>query len=281
MFDFSSIVPYSQFNTWFHRCDENSLIAVTRSGDYICDIKETPSGAVIEKDDPANESVLADFEVFKNSRPEYILGKKIEITSDIESLIDTYEKLLIACALVKYMQAGKDIDKINYTRSVTWLRTTDFYSAPASTQYHESYAGGLLVHSLNVYNRILDLRSTRSFENTDLVSAALVALVHDWCKIGLYESYMRNVKNEDTGKWEQVTAYKHNQTGVPLGHGVTSMFLAGRLFNLSVEESLAIRWHQGRWNVCREEVNEFQKANEEYPLVHLLQFADQLAIVSY
>ena len=28
---------------------------------------------------------------------------------------------------------------------------SDFFSAPASTRYHGSYAGGLVEHSLNVY----------------------------------------------------------------------------------------------------------------------------------
>lgn len=32
---------------------------------------------------------------------------------------------------------------------------TDFYRAPASTQYHMAYEGGLLQHSLNVYDCLI------------------------------------------------------------------------------------------------------------------------------
>ena len=35
---------------------------------------------------------------------------------------------------------------------IKWLDTTDFKYAPASSQYHSSYRGGLLKHSLNRLN---------------------------------------------------------------------------------------------------------------------------------
>ena len=34
-----------------------------------------------------------------------------------------------------------------------WMETTDFFTAPASTRFHAAYEGGLLEHSLNVFNR--------------------------------------------------------------------------------------------------------------------------------
>ena len=35
-----------------------------------------------------------------------------------------------------------------------WLGSSDFYVAPASSRFHGSYAGGLLEHSLNVYDEL-------------------------------------------------------------------------------------------------------------------------------
>lgn len=32
-----------------------------------------------------------------------------------------------------------------------WLKSTDFFTAPASTRFHGVYPGGLVKHSLNVY----------------------------------------------------------------------------------------------------------------------------------
>lgn len=39
---------------------------------------------------------------------------------------------------------------------IEWLESTDFFTAPASTKYHGAYPGGLLQHSINVYNRLHD-----------------------------------------------------------------------------------------------------------------------------
>ena len=34
------------------------------------------------------------------------------------------------------------------------LLATDFFEAPASTKFHNSFAGGLVLHSLNVFQRM-------------------------------------------------------------------------------------------------------------------------------
>lgn len=190
------------------------------------------------------------------------------------NLMDEYETLMLNV----FEKKGAVDQGINI---VQWLRTTDFYSAPASTQFHEAYAGGLVHHTLKVVAEIIELCKLPKFASVDITSAVLAALCHDWCKINMYEAYQRNVKN-DEGKWEQVTAYRRNPQGVPLGHGTTSMFLLTRFSNkVTTDEALAIRWHMGRWYACDSELNELQSANENCPLVHLLQFADQLAITSY
>ena len=36
-----------------------------------------------------------------------------------------------------------------------FIRKSDFYTAPASTKYHSCHEGGLLEHSLNVYECLL------------------------------------------------------------------------------------------------------------------------------
>lgn len=212
------------------------------------------------------------------------VGKLVTIHNrTLEELIDEYERLLAGVFSVKYSDYADPDLVIKYTnKCLEWIRSTDFYRAPASTRYHESVVGGLLVHTLQVYNNIIALHHARQFESiTDIYSATLVALVHDWCKIDYYEAYEKNVKNESTNQWEKQIAFRVNQRGIPLGHGVTSMFLAEKFFRLTSEEALAIRWHMSRFRVCDDEINEMQQANEKCPLVHLLQFADQLAITEY
>lgn len=44
-----------------------------------------------------------------------------------------------------------------------WLKSTDFFTAPASTRFHGAYPGGLVKHSLNVYYALLgEFQSARS-----------------------------------------------------------------------------------------------------------------------
>lgn len=63
-----------------------------------------------------------------------------------------------------------------------------FYSAPASTRFHGSYPGGLLKHSLNVYDEAmmvleLQLRQRSGIEHLiPVCSIAIAALLHDVCK---------------------------------------------------------------------------------------------------
>lgn len=162
-----------------------------------------------------------------------------------------------------------------------WITQTDFFTAPASTRFHGSFPGGLVEHHLDVYNETVDLVKLDKFKNVNADSAYLCALVHDFCKIGMYDPYMRNVKNEETGQWEKVQAYKYDKPQYPFGHGVTSMYLANQFFRLTREEALAIRWHMGEYNCCENEMSDLQEARDRYPLVLLLQTADRFSITAY
>ena len=78
---------------------------------------------------------------------------------------------------------------------------SDFFTAPASTKYHGSYEGGLLEHSLNVYDCLVNyLERTRTKEvynmNYTDENIAIAALLHDLCKMNFYKTDFRNSKNE-------------------------------------------------------------------------------------
>ena len=272
---------YTDFHYWFlFQRKDNWSVYDTRE----CKMLDLDTIEDEEERAKVEEDIKADFERFKK-RPEFAVGRPtIAMAEETADPVEMYERLIIGLILQRFEMEHPLEDPDNFLPTVDklmeWLRQTDFYKAPASTQYHESHVGGLLEHTFKVLDRGLDLIDCGSFSAVNAMSFEICALTHDWCKIGLYEGYKRNVK-DDNGNWIQVDAFKREQRGVPLGHGVTSMFLAGKFFKLTVDEALAIRWHQGRWNCCDAEFNELQKANEEYPLVHLLQFADQLAIVKY
>lgn len=286
---------YNSFEFWFNRISGTywsvNSIAEDESGhpyisgySYRSDLDIVYDAQEGDIDNDVADRIKKDFIRFKTTRPEYLVGEEFCLEGLSHSdYVNLYESLLIGVAFIRAAKNGCDPDSAmpKLWPCIDWLRKSDFYEAPASTIYHESYRGGLLYHTLCVVTQIKDCRKINKFQNVPLENAVLVALIHDWCKIGLYESYTKNVKNDKTGQWEQVLAYKRTDPMIPLGHGVGSLFLARSFFKLSVEESLAIRWHMGEYNVAHNEMNELHAANEKYPLVQLLQFADRLSITKY
>ena len=51
-----------------------------------------------------------------------------------------------------------------------WLKRTDFFTAPASTKYHCACEGGLVMHSVSVFNTMMEKHydeETDSIESVD------------------------------------------------------------------------------------------------------------------
>ena len=275
MFDYNQLVTLQDLHTIFRKQPSGYYTAYdSETKNEVGVIKS--NGATFECD---NDDLFIQFKLWQVS-PMAKLGNPVDLSGlTVLDMIDLYEELLIGGLILARGSEAKA--RTNYRSVIDWLRSTDFYRAPASTKYHEPYVGGLLVHSLKVYNQAVQLMKLPSLSNVDVKDVVLASLMHDWCKIDFYESYTKNVKNEKTGQWEKQTAYMRNPKGVPLGHGVASMYLAGRCLNLNPELACAIRWHQGRWDCCEDELDTLQLANQRLPLVHLIQFADQLAVTDY
>ena len=159
-----------------------------------------------------------------------------------------------------------------------WLATTDFFTAPASTRFHLSEPGGLCLHSLHVHDRMVQLAGLLPDPSPERVlSARLVALLHDVCKTNFYAVEMRNRKNPDTGRWEQYPFYVVYDK-YPFGHGEKSAFLVDRFVRLTVAEALAIRWHMGGFDdAARGGSYAAGTAFDACPMGLLLHIADMLA----
>ena len=176
------------------------------------------------------------------------------------------------------------IYKENITREgsdklLEFLEKSDFFTAPASTRYHGAYEGGLLRHSLNVYECLREYLARERVQqryglNASEESAAIVALLHDICKVNFYTVSTRNAKNDQTGQWEKVPYYTINDT-LPYGHGEKSVYMISGFMRLTREEAMAIRWHMGFSGI--EDKNTIGKALEMYPLAFALSVADMEA----
>lgn len=176
------------------------------------------------------------------------------------------------------------IYKENITREgsdklLEFLENSDFFSAPASTRFHGAYEGGLLRHSMNVYECLVAyLERPRVKEQYKLEvsaeSAAIAALLHDICKVNFYTISYRNSKNEKTGQWEKLPYYTIHDT-LPYGHGEKSVYMISGFMKLTRDEAMAIRWHMGFSGI--EDKGTIGAALEQYPLAFALSVADMEA----
>lgn len=149
---------------------------------------------------------------------------------------------------------------------INWLEKSDFFIAPASARYHSNFEGGLCQHCLNVFYSLDALCNTFATESRyeepedgkegaeipipkySRDSIIIVGLLHDLSKANFYETYNRNVKNEETGKWESVTEYRtidaHDRF-IFGNHEETAEFMVRSFIPLTLEESVAILHHMG------------------------------------
>jgi len=155
---------------------------------------------------------------------------------------------------------------------------SDFFTAPASTRFHGSYPGGLVEHSINVYECLKDYLSrqrTKELYNMDFSdeTIAIVSLLHDICKVNIYKPGTRNVKDEN-GVWKQVPTYTFDDK-MPYGHGEKSVYIINGYMRLTRDEAFAIRFHMGFTGV--EDVGTVSNAFEMFPLAFATATADMEA----
>ncbi len=152
----------------------------------------------------------------------------------------------------------ENIQRDGSEKLLKWLCDSDFFTAPASSKFHNAEKGGLCDHSLNVYDR------------------AIAALLHDLCKVDYYQVSLRNVKNE-LGMWEQVPYYTVDEK-LPYGHGEKSVYMISGFMRLTREEAMAINWHMGGFDK-RVVGGDFSlsKAFSQFPFATLIHIADIMA----
>lgn len=179
----------------------------------------------------------------------------------------------------KFIKAyTENITRPGADKLLAWIESSDFFAAPASTRFHLSSPGGLLEHSLHVFERMKAICAneatiTPGFNEPSMETITVCGLLHDICKANFYAVEMRNRKN-DQGRWEQYPFYVVDDK-LPYGHGEKSVYIISGFMRLSREEAMAIRWHMGfADNDFRGGGYSVGNAFEMFPLAVLLHIAD-------
>ena len=155
--------------------------------------------------------------------------------------------------------------------------STDFFTAPASTRFHNNFSGGLAQHCLNVYENFKSLLEIKGIEMSE-DSIIICALLHDLCKCNTYVVETRNRKN-DQGQWEKYNIWATNKdVDIPLPHSSRSIAIIRKFIKLSIKEELTIFYHMGPYGGEDYEYrNMLKAANEKYPQTVLFYVADTIA----
>lgn len=163
------------------------------------------------------------------------------------------------------------------------LTDMGFFEAPASSQGHGAYAGGLVEHSLGVYDMAMEIREATLKRRPDLAKyltpekIAISALLHDVCKADRYRLTRRKRRNE-VGLYEEQEVYEVHDEMFPCGHGEKSVIQLLRSgLDLDDDEVYAIRWHMGPWNMGKEDEKYYRQASKQTPLQAVIHTADTLA----
>ena len=172
----------------------------------------------------------------------------------------------------KFLELLKTVNREGINDLIEFIQKTDFFKAPASTRFHGDHEGGLLEHSLKVYEILNEkLKHTPIEMNIPDDTIKIAALLHDICKVNFYKVSYRNAKNE-LGVWEKVPYYTIEDT-IPYGHGEKSVMMITEYMKLTVEEKYAIRWHMGL-SEPKEQYTTIGNAFTRYPLALMLFEAD-------
>jgi len=196
--------------------------------------------------------------------------------------------------ITRFEELAANVHRDGMDKLMNYVRTSDFFTAPASTRFHLSCEGGLLQHSLNVYDCLMAKKNNPVWrpvlEEVGEESLTVMALFHDICKTRFYVQGTRNQKTYDEDKvaaaeswqvkhdalgdfiWETVLSYDV-EDGMPLGHGEKSVMILDKYIDLTKAETYAIRWHMG-YTEDQSQYRYLDKAMEKYPIVLALHEAD-------
>lgn len=186
-------------------------------------------------------------------------------------------------ARARFEKILRDTGRENIEYVIEDLDAWGFFTAPASAKGHGAYPGGLLEHSLNVYDAAVEARKAMIALRPDLEdelkpeSIAVAALLHDVCKADLYRLVKKKRRNE-VGQYEEFEQYEIHDENFPVGHGEKSVILLLQSgLDLKDDEICAIRWHMGPWNMSGDDEKFYRQAGKATSLQPLIHAADTLA----
>ena len=170
---------------------------------------------------------------------------------------------------LKFIELLSELN-IDLTALTEYLNKVDYFNKPASYQYFKAYPGGLCQYALDLFYELAQLVNAYCPGRYTKEDVIKVALFRDFYRAEMCEVYQKNQKNEVSGQWESVSAYRTTENRRPFGEiGFSSYMAAKDFIPFTTEQTEAIiHSHPGDYNV------DIHLIKREYPLVALTCMAD-------
>ena len=143
----------------------------------------------------------------------------------------------------------------------------DFFMKPYSIYPDGAYAGALCEHNLKLYDEltnICNIFAPGQYTDQDIIVVSLFSELYK-CEL-----YSKNVKNEDTGKWEAVLAYRNKEVRPTFGDiGLSSYMILKHFLDLTDDQAVAIIYS------TTDTFMDSYLVKKCYPLVNLVQMAQK------
>ena len=182
----------------------------------------------------------------------------------------------------RFIELLKDTGRKGIDSLIEEMEQGGFFDAPCSGQHHLAKEGGLLEHSLNVFECMDNLAcavESDSFAGVPSNSIIICSLLHDLGKMGDYgkpnyvPNMIRSKKKNEHGEYDIVQSeakpFETNSELLYVPHEVRSVSIASKHIQLTEDEYFAILYHNGLYGDFR-----YVISGKETPLYLLLHFAD-------
>lgn len=165
---------------------------------------------------------------------------------------------------------------IDLTKISKLLDQIDYFNKPLSTQYNGAYPGGLCEYALKFAHELGVLCNAYFPGKYSEIDVIKVALFKDIYKASMYEMYTKNVKDDETGQWTTMPAYKTregNSRPVFGELGFSSYMQIKDLIPLTTEQIEAIVYAR-----ISDFAPDIHDVFRKYPLVALTRMAEMAAM---
>lgn len=174
---------------------------------------------------------------------------------------------------IKFMEllSKLNVDLTNFNK---FLDEVDFFNKPASLQYTRAYPGGLCEQTLLLANELGMLCNAYYPGRYTAEDILKVALFKDLYRAVMYEPYLKNVKDDASGQWMTVEAFKTkdgNNRQVFGELGMSSYMIAKRFFEFTDEQIEAIIYSKPS-----DFAPDIHDVMRQYPLVTLTRMAEMV-----